>query len=132
MQLWQDGLVALLASIGLASIMWTVVRAVLYAGPERRKGVVALLPAKDGGEGLEEQVRTLRRSCWPGRTGGCPCAARTRWRSIWRGRTERNSLADRRTVQGRALPARFFDTRPYTGFSVPRVLRILDTILHFF
>lgn len=60
MQLWQDGLVALLASIGLASIMWTVVRAVLYAGPERRKGVVALLPAKDGGEGLEEQVRTLR------------------------------------------------------------------------
>jgi len=60
MQLWQDGLVALLASIGLASIIWTAVRAVLYAGPERRKGVVVLLPAKGGGEGLEEQVRTLR------------------------------------------------------------------------
>lgn len=60
MQLWQDGLVALLASIGLASIMWTVVRAVLYAGPERRKGVVALLPASGGGEGLEEQVKALR------------------------------------------------------------------------
>ncbi len=59
MQLWQDGLVALLASIGLASIMWTVVRAVLYAGPERRKGVVALLPAAGAGEGLEEQVKTL-------------------------------------------------------------------------
>ena len=60
MQLWQDGLVALLASIGLASILWTIIRAVLYAGPERRKGVVALLPAVGSGDGLEEQVRTLR------------------------------------------------------------------------
>lgn len=61
MRLWQDGLVALFASIGLASMIWTVVRAVLYAGPERRKsGVVALLPAAGGGEGLEEQVKTLR------------------------------------------------------------------------
>ena len=60
MRLWQDGVVALLAAIGLASILWTVVRAVLYAGPERRKGVVALLPAAGGGEGLEEQVKTLR------------------------------------------------------------------------
>ena len=60
MQLWQDGLVALLAAIGLASIFWTIIRAVLYAGPDRRKGVVALLPASGGGEGLEEQVRTLR------------------------------------------------------------------------
>ena len=59
MQLWQDGLVALLASIGLASIMWTVIRAVLYAGETRREGVVALLPASGGGEGLEEQVKTL-------------------------------------------------------------------------
>ena len=60
MQLWQDGLVALLASIGLASIIWTIIRAVLYAGPERRKGVVALLPAAGSAEGLEEQVKTLR------------------------------------------------------------------------
>ena len=60
MQLWQDGLVALLASVGLASIMWTVVRAVLYAGPDRRRGVVALLPAAGSGDGLEEQVKTLR------------------------------------------------------------------------
>ena len=59
MRLWQDGMVALLAAVGLASIMWTVIRAVLYAGPERRGGVVALLPASGGGEGLEEQVKTL-------------------------------------------------------------------------
>ena len=38
MQLWQDGLIALLAAVGLASIMWTAVRAVLYAGD--RKSVV--------------------------------------------------------------------------------------------
>ena len=60
MQLWQDGLVALLASIGLASIFWTIIRAVLYAGPDRRNSVVALLPAAGGGEGLEEQVKTRR------------------------------------------------------------------------
>ena len=60
MRLWQDGMVALLAAIGLASIIWTIIRAVLYAGEERRGGVVALLPASGGGEGLEEQVKTLR------------------------------------------------------------------------
>lgn len=60
MRLWQDGVVALLAAIGLASVVWTVVRAALYTGSERRKSVVALLPAAGGGEGLEEQVKTLR------------------------------------------------------------------------
>lgn len=60
MRLWQDGVVALLAAVGLASVIWTAVRAVLYAGAERRRGVVALLPAAGGGEGLEEQVKTLR------------------------------------------------------------------------
>lgn len=60
MQLWQDGLMAMLAAVGLASIMWAVVRTVVYAGPERRGGVVALLPVKGDGEGLEEQVRALR------------------------------------------------------------------------
>lgn len=60
MQLWQDGLVALLASIGLASIMWTVVRAVLFAGPEVRRELAVLLPAQGDGERLEEQVRALQ------------------------------------------------------------------------
>lgn len=59
MQLWQDGLVAGLAAIGLASLMWLVVRAVLFAGPDRRQGVVALLPARGDGEDLEQQVHTL-------------------------------------------------------------------------
>ena len=60
MRLWQDGLVALLAAVGLASIMWTAVRAVLFAGPERRVEIAALLPVQgDGGE-LEEQILVLR------------------------------------------------------------------------
>ena len=44
MQLWQDGLVAALAAIGLASLMWSVVKAVLYSPrQERRQGAVALI-----------------------------------------------------------------------------------------
>ena len=61
MNLWQDGLVALLASVGLASIMWTVVRAVLFAGQEVRREIAALLPVQGDGEHLEEQVRVLAR-----------------------------------------------------------------------
>lgn len=59
MQLWQDGLLAMLAAIGLASLMWMAVRAVLFARPVRRSGVVALIPAKGDGGQVEEQVHTL-------------------------------------------------------------------------
>lgn len=59
MSLWQDGLVALLAAIGLASILWTAVRAVLFAGPARRREIGLLLPAQGDGERLEEQLRVL-------------------------------------------------------------------------
>ena len=59
MQLWQDGLVAMLAAIGLASLMWMVVRALFFAQPERRQGVVALIPAQGDGDALE--VHTLER-----------------------------------------------------------------------
>ena len=56
MQLWQDGLVAMLAAVGLASLMWAVVKAVLYAGPERRRQGAA-----GDGELLEQQIRALQR-----------------------------------------------------------------------
>ena len=59
MQLWQDGVVALLAAIGLASLVWTAVRAVLFAGPERRREIGLVLPAQGDGEHLAEQVRSL-------------------------------------------------------------------------
>lgn len=61
MQLWQDGLVAMLAAIGLASVMWTAVKAVLFAGENRRTEIAALLPAQGSGEHLEEQVNVLQR-----------------------------------------------------------------------
>ena len=59
MQLWQDGLVAMLAAIGSASLMWTVVRAVLFARPEQKQDVLVLLPAQGDGENLEQQVHQL-------------------------------------------------------------------------
>ena len=61
MQLWQDGLVAMLAAIGLASLMWTVVRAALFARPEQKQDILVLLPAQGDGENLEQQVRQLSR-----------------------------------------------------------------------
>jgi len=60
MQLWKDGVIALLAAIGLASMIWTVVRAVLFAGSERRVEITALLPAQGGGDNLEEQLLILQ------------------------------------------------------------------------
>lgn len=60
MQLWQDGLIAMLAAVGLASLMWAAVKAVLYPAPPRRPGTVALIPAQGDGESLEQQLRALR------------------------------------------------------------------------
>ena len=61
MQLWQDGLLAMLPAVGLASLMWGLVRAVLCPGTPRQRSLVALIPAQGNGETLEQQVRTLRR-----------------------------------------------------------------------
>ena len=61
MQLWQDGLVAMLAAIGLASLMWTVVLAALFSRPEQKQDILVLLPAQGDGENLEQQVRQLSR-----------------------------------------------------------------------
>lgn len=61
MHLWQDGLVALLAAIGLASLLWGAVRGLFFSRPRLRgTGAMALLPARGDGEGLEEQVHTLQ------------------------------------------------------------------------
>ena len=58
MQLWQDGVIALLASIGLASIFWVLIRSVFFRRTVAR-GTLVLICARDDGEGLEQQVRTL-------------------------------------------------------------------------
>ena len=59
MQIWQDGLVAMLAAIGLASVMWAVVRAVLLSRPEQKQGGLFILPGQGDGEGLEQQVHQI-------------------------------------------------------------------------
>ena len=61
MQLWQDGLVAFLAAIGLTTLVWAAIRPVLTAAVPRLRGTTVLLPARGDGEGLEDAVRTLRR-----------------------------------------------------------------------
>lgn len=58
MRLWQDGIIALLSAIGLASVLWALVRAMLFQ-PLTRQGVVALICARGDGEDLEQQVREL-------------------------------------------------------------------------
>ena len=58
MQLWQDGVIALLAAIGLASIFWVLIRSVFFRRTAAH-GTLVLICARDDGEGLEQQVRTL-------------------------------------------------------------------------
>ena len=58
MRLWQDGIIAFLASIGTASILWAIARFLLFA-PPRRQDTVALVSARGDGEDLEAQVRAL-------------------------------------------------------------------------
>lgn len=58
MRLWQDGIIALLASIGVASILWGAARLILFP-PPRRQDAVALVSARGNGEDLEAQVRAL-------------------------------------------------------------------------
>jgi hypothetical protein len=61
MELWQDGLVALLAAVGLASLLWMAVTAILYAPPRRSAQALALVAAQGDGTLLEGQVRDLER-----------------------------------------------------------------------
>ena len=58
MRLWQDGVIALLAAIGLASIFWALIRAVFFRRMAAH-GTLVLICAHSDGEGLEQQVREL-------------------------------------------------------------------------
>ena len=69
MHLWQDGLLALLAAIGLSSLLWAAVRPLFRERPLRGRGeALALVPARGDGTGLEETVRYLTAL---GREEGC-------------------------------------------------------------
>lgn len=61
MELWQDGLLAALAAIGLASLLWMIVRAVFFVRLPRRAAAMALIAAQGNGECLEGQVKQLCR-----------------------------------------------------------------------
>jgi len=59
-ELLEDAVVALLAAIGLAQILWLGVRLMLGLTPRERLGhVAAVVPASGGGAGLEQTVRML-------------------------------------------------------------------------
>jgi len=59
MKLLQDGLVAMLAAIGLATLLWLIVSAVFRLKKESMDHVVALVPARGGAIGLEHTVHAL-------------------------------------------------------------------------
>ena len=58
MRLWQDGIIALLASIGTATLLWWTVQALIYV-PPRHRGTVILVTARGDGDDLEAQIRAL-------------------------------------------------------------------------
>lgn len=60
MRLWQDGVLVFLAAVGLASMIWTLVRVMLFSAPERKWELAAVLPASGNGGELEMQLRTLQ------------------------------------------------------------------------
>ena len=62
MQLWQDGVIAGLASIGLASLLWLAVRRI-FAQPDYPRYATALLMACGEGTPLEPQLRALQHLC---------------------------------------------------------------------
>ena len=59
MHLWQDGLVAALAAIGLVSLLWAVTQTVSWIRRPAKRSAMALIPAQGSGGDLQEQVYTL-------------------------------------------------------------------------
>lgn len=60
MQLWQDGVIAALASVGLASLLWMAVSRALFTRPREPRWAAALVMTQGDGELLEQQIRTLQ------------------------------------------------------------------------
>lgn len=59
MQLWQDGLVAMLAAVGVISLLWAFAQAVFFMKLPAAKSALALLPARGDGSELQEQIYAL-------------------------------------------------------------------------
>lgn len=58
MRLWQDAIMALLAAIGLTSLLWIIVRTIFFR-PVTLPRALVLICARGDGEGIEQQVREL-------------------------------------------------------------------------
>ncbi len=56
--LWQDGVVAFFAAVGVAAALWALMRRVLFL-PPRRQSVTALICARGDAAEIEQQVRQL-------------------------------------------------------------------------
>lgn len=56
----QDGIVAMLAAIGIATLLWLLVSLFLKPRRETLPHAVVLLPARGSGSGMEHGVRLLR------------------------------------------------------------------------
>lgn len=59
MQLWQDGLVAALAAVGVFSLLWAFTQAVFLVKHPLRKSALVVIAAHGDGGGLQEQVYAL-------------------------------------------------------------------------
>ena len=59
MELLQDGVIAALAAVGLASIIWFIVTAVSSPRERIRGETVVIVPARGSAERLEQTVRGL-------------------------------------------------------------------------
>lgn len=65
MTFWQEGLIALLATLGLAAIIWLPIRSVCVL-PGIKRRITAIVPVEGDCAALEQEVRSLvllRREC---------------------------------------------------------------------
>lgn len=61
MNLWQDGIVAMLAAVGLTALVWLVAGTVLGFGRRPAMRPVLLLPASGAAPALQQSVHELER-----------------------------------------------------------------------
>ena len=61
MQLLQDGVIAALSAVGVATIVWFVITALTQPRERVRSETIALVPARGEAPSLEQTVRALER-----------------------------------------------------------------------
>jgi len=59
MQLWQDGVVAVLAAVGVVELLWKLAQALMTKNRPAPKRALAVISAAGDGSSIQEQVRAL-------------------------------------------------------------------------